>query len=101
MPILTKAIEALCSSISPKAGISRPSDESRAIELLEALRDSSIPFDYDDIYSLAIANRWSPRHAVELAELADLISSGERVIAEQRSGWGDKTLAPILSAHES
>lgn len=97
MPILTKSIEALCSSIVPTAGISRPVDESHAIELFEALRSSDIPFDYDDVYSLAIANHWAPRHAVELAELADLISSGERVVAEHRSGWGEKTLAAIFS----
>lgn len=98
MPILTKSIEALCSSTTAAAGISRPVDESRAIELFEALRSSNIPFDYDGIYRLAIANHWTPRHAVELAELADLIASGERVVAEHRSEWGEKTLASILLA---
>ncbi|UCV05238.1 DUF1889 family protein [Azonexus sp. IMCC34842] len=96
-PILTKAVETLSVVVNTSTGLAHPLDESRAKELFKALHGHSVPLSYEDVYSLAIANSWSERHAKSLAELAEKIGNGGRVQIKHPKQWGEPTVKKIIA----
>jgi hypothetical protein len=96
-PILRKAIETLSRVVNVSTGLSHPLDESRAKELLKGLHKQGIPLNSSDIYSLAIDNLWTERHARKLSELAEKIGNGGRVQIKHSRDWGEPMVKKIIS----
>mgnify|MGYP003603923458 CR=1 FL=1 len=96
-PILTKAVEMLSAIVNTSTGLVHPLDESRAKELFKALHSHSVPFPYENVYSLAITNAWPERHAKSLAVLAEKIGGGGRVQIKFPKQWGEPTVKKIIS----
>jgi hypothetical protein len=90
--LLEKAIATLSSMINVSAGITHPLDEARAKDLLKALHAHPVPLKYEPVLTLALANRWPENHARKLAELAQHIGTGGRVVIKHNQGWGKVTL---------
>jgi len=96
-PILRESIAKLSVVANVSAGLAHPVDEARAKELFKALHQQGIPLSMDDVYTLAIENQWSDRHATDLAKLADKIGSGGRVQIKHPKGWGEPTVKRIIA----
>lgn len=96
-PILRKAIETLSHVVNVSTGLAHPLDESRAKELFKALHKQGIPLSSSDVYSAAINNSWSERHAKTLSELAEKIGNGGRVQIKHPKDWGEPTVKKIIS----
>ncbi len=96
-PILKKAIETLSHIVNVSTGLAHPLDESRAKELFKALHKQGIPLSSIDVYSVAINNSWSERHAKALSELAEKIGNGGRVQIKHPKDWGEPTVRKIIS----
>lgn len=79
-PILERALEHLGIVTNVSTGLTHPLDDSTAKELFKFLRSEGIYLDHTEIETWALKNQWLPRHAKQLAELAEKISSGGRVV---------------------
>ncbi|MFG6066982.1 MAG: DUF1889 family protein [Stenotrophomonas indicatrix] len=90
--LVERSIRALTSTINVATGISHPLDETRAKELLKALHADGVPLNLAAIESLALANGWPKRHARSLAELAERIGNGDRVVIKHPRDWGEPTV---------
>lgn len=93
--LLEKAIATLSSVTNVSAGITHPLDEARAKDLLKALHAHPVPLEYEEVLTLALANRWPENHARTLAELAQRIGTGSRVVVKYNQGWGQVTLGRL------
>jgi hypothetical protein len=78
-PLVVQALTSLTASINHATGIHHPSDARQARRLLKAVFIVGEPLDPVEIRTWALANRWQPRHADALAELAGKIAAGKRV----------------------
>lgn len=93
--LLKKSIKTLSFVVNIATGIVHPLDEARAKELFKALQADGEPLTYDAIKELALANSWPERHAKSLAELAERIGKGGRVVIKHPCDWGKPTVARL------
>lgn len=96
--ILTKAIKSLSETINVSTGLAHPLDDSRAKELLRALRQRGIATPGDEVYSLAISNNWPERHARAFAELAERVDQGSSIRVSHPRDWGELTVLEIIAS---
>jgi len=94
--LLKRSIAALSGIVNVSTGLSHPLDESRAKELFKALRAEKEPLPYDTVKELALSNQWPERHASRLAELAQNIGEGKRVVIKSPRGWGEPTVSRLI-----
>ena len=66
-------------------------DDARAKEIFQALHAEGEQLTYEAVEKLALDNRWPDRHAKSLAELAERIGNGGRVVAQHPRGSGEPT----------
>ncbi|MDX2300219.1 MAG: DUF1889 family protein [Xanthomonadaceae bacterium] len=99
--LLKRSIEALSASVNVATGLTHPLDESRAKELFKALHAYGEVLTYDQVEELALANRWPERHATDLAELAERIGNGGRVVIKHARKWGEPTVARLKAEIEA
>lgn len=95
--LLERCIESLSVIANTATGLAHSLDESRAKELFIALHKEGVSLDFATVKSLALANDWTERHAVELANLAVKIGNGSRVIVKHPRDWGEW----IVSKHKT
>jgi hypothetical protein len=95
--VLKGAIEALSHVVNVPRGLTHPLDDSRAKELLMALKSKGIPLIGEDVYALAVENAWPERHARSFADLAEQIARGSRVDISHPKDWGEAMVLRIIS----
>jgi hypothetical protein len=95
--LLERSIRSLSIVANTSTGLAHPSDESRAKELFVALREEGILLDRAEVKSAALANGWPDRHANALAELAEKIGTGGRVVIKFPQGWGEWIVKKLQS----
>ena len=93
--LVERSIKTLSSIVNVATGITHPLDEARAKELFKALRADAEQLTYDAVERLALANGWPERHAKSLAELAERIGHGGRVVIKHPRDWGEPTVARL------
>ncbi|MGI1757333.1 DUF1889 family protein [Serratia marcescens] len=95
-PILERALEHLNSINNSSAGmLSHPLDESRTKEMLKFLKSEGVELEHGEILAWGIAKGWERRSAKELADLAERIGSGGRVVIKHPGRVGDKIKAEL------
>lgn len=93
--LLKRSIETLSAVVNVSAGLAHPFDEARAKELFKALHAEGETLTYDTVKKLALDNHWPERYADTLAELAQRIGSGGRVVIKHPREWGEPTIARL------
>ena len=93
--LVNRSIRELTSIVNVATGIAHPLDEARAKELFKALHAEGVPLICAGIEDIALANSWSERHAKSLAELAERIGNGGRVVIKHPRDWGEPTVARL------
>jgi hypothetical protein len=93
--LLKRSIETLSVVVNVPNGLAHPFDEARAKELFKALHAEGESLTYDAVRKLALENQWPERHADALAELAQRIGAGGRVIIKNPREWGEPTVARL------
>ncbi len=93
--LLKRAIKTLSICVNVSTGVTHPFDNARAKELFKALRAEGESLAYDEVRGLALENNWSERHADELAQLAQHIGAGGRVVIKQPRHWGKSAVARL------
>lgn len=93
--LLKRSIKTLSSTVNVATGLTHPLDEARTKELLKALHADGEQLPYETIEELALANSWPERHAKSLAELAEKIGNGSRVVIKHPREWGKPTVARL------
>lgn len=95
-PILVRALEHLNIINNSSAGmLAHPLDESRTKEMLNFLKAEGVELDHSEILEWGIAKGWKPSNAQELADLAERIGSGARVVIKHPGRLGDKIKAEL------
>lgn len=94
--LLARAIQTLSDIVNVSSGLAHPLDEARAKELLKALHARGESLTYDSVKKLALENHWAARHADDLAELAQRIGNGGRVVIKHARNWGEPTVARLM-----
>jgi hypothetical protein len=77
--VLQAALVDLTAIVNVTTGITHPSDKAAAVQLFEVLRAGGVPFDPAEVKAFAVRHGWEPRHARDLASVAQRISEGKRV----------------------
>lgn len=98
--LLRRSIEALSSIVNVSTGLAHPLDEARAKELFKALHAHGEKLTHEAVEQLAIANDWPSRHAQSLAELAEHIGTGGRVVIKHPRDWGEPTISRLKAEIE-
>ncbi|HGM5576226.1 TPA: DUF1889 family protein [Serratia marcescens] len=94
--ILERALEHLSRVNNSSAGmLSHPLDESRTKEMLKFLKAEGVELEHSEILAWGRAKGWEPRNAKELADLAERIGAGGRVVIKYPSRLGDKIKAEL------
>lgn len=93
--LLERAISSLNSGYKGKPTLRHPADVSKAKELFQALHAEGIPLSLPTVLQIAISHGWEHSDATELAQLAERIGLGGRVVIKHRTGWGKRTVAKI------
>lgn len=86
-PVVIKAMETLTVVVNLGTGLSHPSDKESAVQMLKLLKKEGEDYDPDQIRAWAVRNGWQPRHARDLAELAEKIAAGRQVRGGKRQAW--------------
>ncbi len=95
--LLERAISALNAGYKGKPTLRHATDVSKAKELFQALHAEGIPLSLPAVLQIAISHGWEHSDATELAQLAERIGLGGRVVIPHRTGWGKRTVAKIKS----
>ena len=95
--LIERSISVLTSTVNVATGITHPLDEARSKELFKALHVEGVPLTHAAVEALALANGWSERHARSLAELAERIGNGARVVIKHPRGWGEPTVERLTA----
>lgn len=95
--LLERAIKSLSIVVNVATGLTHPLDESQAKELFIALLDAGVQLERSEVKSIALVHGWSDRHANALADLAERIGSGSRVVIKAPRGWGQRTVERLQS----
>ncbi|WLJ46301.1 DUF1889 family protein [Edwardsiella piscicida] len=89
--ILERALDHLNSINNSSAGmLSHPLDESRTKEMLNFLKSEGVELDHGEILTWGLAKGWEHRNAKELADLAEKINAGRRVVIKFPGRLGDR-----------
>lgn len=95
---LRLCIGILCTIGNKSTGLmGHPDDESRTKELFVALKKHSIPTDYDTVYHMLIEHGLADKHAKNIANLAQRINDGGRVVINYPRDWGERTVQRSMS----
>lgn len=94
-PLLERAIAALNAGFKGTPTLRHIQDNSKAKELFQALHAEGISLPFAIVHAFAIRHGWQPSDATELAELAEHIGSGGRVVIRHRTDWGKRTVDRI------
>ncbi|WP_156294057.1 DUF1889 family protein [Serratia oryzae] len=95
-PILERALEHLSVINNSSAGmLSHPLDESRTKEMLKFLNSEGVELEHSEILAWARGKGWEQRNAKELADLAERIGSGGRVVIKYPGRLGEKILSEL------
>ncbi|WP_428945489.1 DUF1889 family protein [Pantoea sp. FN060301] len=82
MPALTdKALEYI-DNMNTSSSAAHPMDESRAKEMFKFLKDLDNPISANDIRSHGAQNGWDSGFTKKMAEWADKVASGGRVVVK-------------------
>jgi len=95
--VVRRSIGVLCFIGNTSSGLTHPYDESRTKELFKALRDHQILFSYDLVESTLLDHGLNERQAHNIAELAQNISQGKRVVVNHPRDWGEQTVQRIIA----
>jgi hypothetical protein len=99
--LLRQSIETLSSIVNVSTGIAHPLDDARAKELFKALHAHGEVLSRDQVETFALENHWSQRHAAQLADLAERIGNGGRVVIKNPRQWGEPTVARLKAEIEA
>jgi hypothetical protein len=85
--VVETALRDLCEKLRPPSGIELPADRDAAAQMFLILKEGGEAFAPDDIKAwLVSAGGWKATHAREVAELAQEVLSGRRVLSGS-SAW--------------
>lgn len=84
--VVEAAMRSLTVAVNLSTGLSHPSDKEAAVQTFRLLRDSGERFEPSEVQAWAVRNGWRPRHARELAEVAQAIID-RRAIRGGRPRW--------------
>ncbi|MDT7353283.1 DUF1889 family protein [Citrobacter freundii] len=87
--VLERALEHLSVVINTSTGLAHPLDESTAKELFKYLRELGVALDYSEVYQWAQEQGWADRHCKEIADLAEKIGAGGRVVVKHKGRLND------------
>ncbi|BES86271.1 DUF1889 family protein [Pectobacterium araliae] len=79
--IIDKALDYI-SSMNTSTSAPHPMDESRAKEMFKYLKGVDNPISADAIYARGVQNGWDSGFTKKMAEWADKVASGGRVIVK-------------------
>jgi len=85
-PVVEAAMRSLTMAVNLSTGLSHPSDKEAAVQTFRLLRDAGEGFQPSEVQAWAVRNGWRPRHARELAEVAQAIID-RRPIRGGRQRW--------------
>lgn len=91
-PVVARAMEYLTNSVNLSTGLGHPSDKESAIGMFRILVAEGEPFEPDQIRGWAVRHGWQPRHARDLAELAEKFKAGRQVRGGKRKMWRDDVI---------
>ncbi|ENM4049380.1 DUF1889 family protein [Vibrio cholerae] len=97
MSIEKAVVEQISKRVNVSTGLAHPLDESAAKELLKEMYARGYSFDSAEIISQAIANNWSSSDAKDLANVAEKISSGKRVVIKHKNCWNPDVFDEVES----
>jgi hypothetical protein len=87
-PTVRAALEALNDRVNRATGLAHPSDRAAAIEMFRLLRRARETFSPEEIRSWLLSQlSWQPRHADQVAEVAEKVLSGGRFRVTTSGGW--------------
>jgi hypothetical protein len=91
-PVVVRAMESLTTSVNLSTGLGHPSDKESAIGMFRILTAEGEPFEPDQIRAWAVRHGWQPRHARDLAVLAEKFKAGKQVRGGKRKMWRDDVI---------
>jgi len=97
MSIEGSVVKKLSERVNVANGLTHPSDESAAKELIKEMVKRGHSFNTGEVYSKAINHGWPHQHAKKLSELAEKISQGQRVVIKQKNQWNPKVFDEVES----
>jgi hypothetical protein len=91
-PVLRAALKSLSQIVNLSTGITHPSDKASAVQLFRILRTGGVPFRPEEVKAIAVQAGWEPRHARDLASVAERIAAGKVVQARGGTMWREDIL---------
>ena len=101
-PMIERALTYLNSVNNSSAGmLAHPLDESRTKEMLKFLKNEVVQLIHSEILDWALARGWETKSAKELADLAEKINSGSRVVVKYPGRIGHKIISELRAMKDS
>jgi hypothetical protein len=91
-PVVVRAMKSLTTSVNLSTGLGHPSDKEAAIGMFRVLTAEGELFEPDQIRAWAVRHGWQPRHARDLAVLAEKFKAGKQVRGGKRKMWRDDVI---------
>ena len=95
LPLLEEALKSLTSRVNLSTGLGHLNDECAAKEIFKLLHKEGVPLLASDITAWAQANKWRPKDAEKLGDLAQHIGDGGRVVVKNKGMWADDILEQL------
>lgn len=83
--VVREGLIMLAAMVNVSTGLSHPLDKPKAVSLFKLLHKAGETFSAEEVRSWALQNGWVPRHATQLAEVAQAVLAGKRI-----QGGGEK-----------
>lgn len=87
-PTVRAALESLTNHINMGTGLAHPSDRTAAVEMFRLLQRAGEHFNPEEVRGWLISQlKWQPRHASDVAEVAEKILAGHQFRLTTSGGW--------------